>query len=93
MQIPATMLTSEAIEGEVPSWYTPGTDGAEASILTTLGINEDEVNCYDIKFIYYLKSVWLQKPNVDWCDLIRREPASNLKFNLTRVAIKIIFFV
>ena len=42
MQIPATMLTSEAIEGEVPSWYTPGTDGAEASILTTLGINEDE---------------------------------------------------
>ena len=65
MQIPATMLTSEAIEGEVPSWYTPGTDGAEASILTTLGINEDEVSCYDRKSIYYLKSVWLQKPNVD----------------------------
>lgn len=44
LEVVATTLTGEAVEGEVPDWYEPGTMGEDVTILKDLGITDEEAN-------------------------------------------------
>lgn len=43
IEVAATSITGEAVQGDVPAWYEEGTDGAEVSILTELDIDPDSI--------------------------------------------------
>lgn len=44
LEVVATTLTGEAVEGETPDWYVPGSMGEDVTILKDLGITDEEAS-------------------------------------------------